>query len=94
MKSVNLKFFYSPMCSICPDAKNLVRTVVEELGIGSYEEINIHSKDGERKASIYGIESVPSLVINEKKMLSGILRRDVIKETIKEEQSNGDCKKH
>lgn len=80
MKSANFRLFYSPMCSICPKAKEIVREIVEALGISDYKEINIHSEEGEK----YGIEQVPCLIINEKKRLSGVLSKEDILEALKD----------
>ncbi len=77
MKLPKVEFFYSPMCSICPQAKAVVRDVVERVGV-DYEEINFHSKEGEIKAREYGIKEVPCLIINGEQRISGLLSQEMI----------------
>lgn len=84
MSLQRLELFYSPMCSICPQAKEVVRCVVEKIG-ADYEEINIHSPQGEIKAKDYGVNEVPCLIINGQQRISGLLSQETLLTLLKEE---------
>lgn len=85
---LKLELFYSPMCSVCPQAKAIVREVVEKIG-ADYEEINFHSPEGEIRAKWYGVDEVPCLIINGKQKISGVPTDEMLMELIKEE-NDGD----
>jgi small redox-active disulfide protein 1 len=84
MKLVRFELFYSPLCNICPAAKEVIRAVAEEKGI-ELDEINIISPTGEEKARKYGIKAVPQLVINGKHQISGIPTKEAILRLLMEE---------
>jgi len=83
MRLTKLELFYSPMCSICPEVKVVVREMVERIG-ADYEEINIHSSEGEIRAKEYGVNEVPCLVINGKQKISGVPSEGMLLELIEE----------
>jgi len=78
-----IEFFYSPMCSICPQVKAVVRSVVEKSGV-DYEEINFHSVEGEIRAKNYRIDTVPCLIINGQQKISNIVSEETLLTLLKE----------
>lgn len=80
---MKIELFYSPMCPTCPQAKEIVREIVEKEGV-KYEEVNILSPDGEEKAARYGIKGVPALVINGGEPISGVPLKENLTKLIQE----------
>ncbi|MBU1262182.1 thioredoxin family protein [bacterium] len=83
MRLPRLELFYSPMCSICPQAKAVARGVVEKTN-AEYEEINIHSKEGEVRARKYGVDEVPCLIINGQQRISGLPSEEALLKLLEE----------
>ncbi|MEW5768623.1 MAG: thioredoxin family protein [bacterium] len=80
---MRIELFYSPMCSICPQAKAVVRRIVEKIG-ADYEEINFHSQEGEIRARKYRIDEVPCLIINGEQRISGLPDEDLLLSLLEE----------
>ena len=83
MKLPRLELFYSPMCSVCPQAKAVTRSVVEKVG-ADYQEINLHSSDGEIRAKKYGVDEVPCLIINGQQRISGLPSEETLLKLLEE----------
>ena len=69
--SRRIELFYSPLCSLCPQAKEVARAVAEEQQV-RLEEINIFAPEGEARANKYGIKGVPTLVVNGERRITGV----------------------
>lgn len=86
MKLVRFELFYSPLCPTCPYAKEVVREIAEEKGVG-LEEINVMTPQGEARARKYQIKGVPHLVINGLNHICGIPSREAILELLNGEMN-------
>ena len=61
--TVKIEVFTSPTCPHCPNAIKAVKEVVNELDYVDVVELNSMSPEGQRKANLYGIMSVPTTII-------------------------------
>lgn len=64
-----IELFYSKNCPYCPVAKKMVEDSVKKLENLVKEciivnEINVDTKEGKKKASLYQIQGVPTIAIN------------------------------
>jgi small redox-active disulfide protein 1 len=68
-KVIIIELFYSKNCPYCPAAKKMVDDSVKKLENLLKEciivnEINVDTKEGQRKAGLYQIQGVPTITIN------------------------------
>lgn len=80
-----IKFFYSPTCSDCLKLRMVLMGVLNSLNNVNVEEINVISQDGAEKANAYGIKKVPTILINGKVKLVGLLTSEELYKKIRGE---------
>jgi len=82
--SLKIEFFYSKTCPYCPAAKKMLYELVKGLQ-DSYEvkEIDAWSKEGEPLTEQYGIQMVPTVVVNGVKCCEGITSRQQLVESFR-----------
>lgn len=75
---MDIKLFTAPAwCTACKDSKKLLQTITNS----PIKEIDIDNSDGLKEAQVYGLKSVPSVVVleNDIALYSGPLNLDAIK---------------
>jgi hypothetical protein len=83
MEKPVIELFYSPLCSTCPQAKNIAREVAETRGV-FLEEINVLSEDGRKRSESYNIKGVPHIVLNGRIHISGVPSRERLESSLNE----------
>jgi thioredoxin 1 len=84
MAEVYIEDFMSPGCVGCPQVKEMLKSLIEELrGEITVEEVDI-TVDTVRAAQ-YGIMSVPALAINGELKFMGVPRKEELKQALQEE---------
>jgi len=70
-RAVTVEYFYDPACQKCAKAAPVIDTVVNSYGDNvSFSKYNILTDDGLSLAKKYQLPGVPSVVINEHKLIS------------------------
>jgi len=83
MAEVYVEEFMSPGCVGCPAAKEMLKSLSEELnGEVTVEEVDI-TVDTTR-ASQYGVMSVPAIAINGELKFMGVPKREELKQALME----------
>ena len=84
MAEVYVEEFMSPGCVGCPQVKEMLKSLSEELsGEITIEEVDI-TVDTARAAQ-YGIMSVPALAINGELKFMGVPKKEELKKALEEE---------
>jgi len=84
MSEVYVEEFMSPGCVGCPQVKEMLKSLSEELsGEITIEEVDI-TVDTARAAQ-YGIMSVPALAINGELKFMGVPKKEELKKALEEE---------
>lgn len=86
--ALSIEFFYSPMCTYCPEARKSVMDVVEGLSDKirvRVKEVNVLSPSGIEKAELYGIKSTPTIVINRRTKITGVPSKEQLYKAIQRE---------
>ena len=84
MAEVYVEEFMSPGCVGCPQVKEMLKILSEELsGEITVEEVDITIDT--TRASQYGIMSVPALVINGELKFMGVPKKEELKKALQEE---------
>ena len=83
--TVKVEVFYSPYCLHCPTAMKIVRDVCSGFRDIEIEEVNCLEDEGMQRAIKYRISFVPTIVINGKTKLIGILNENDLSKTIEDE---------
>jgi thiol-disulfide isomerase/thioredoxin len=79
-----IEFFYSKTCPHCPPVKKMVHEIVKDLGrTVEVCEIDAWSEEGEPLAEKYGIQLVPTIVVNGTKCAEGIISRQQLASALK-----------
>jgi thiol-disulfide isomerase/thioredoxin len=74
--SIKIEFFYSKTCPYCPAAKKMLYELVKNLKEPfEVKEIDAWSKEGEPLTEKYGIQMVPTIVVNGMKCGEGITNK-------------------
>jgi len=83
---IRIEVFYSPTCSLCPKAKEILWEVLEKVNQKVYiDEVNVLSLDGLKKAEQYGVKTVPTMVINMKHKIVGVPSKENLLKIINDE---------
>ena len=69
---MELKVFTLPTCPTCPIAKKLAYQIAEKFGV-TFKEVNMATPEGLREGLRYGIQSTPSIVIDDEVIVRGRL---------------------
>ncbi len=84
MAEVYVEEFMSPGCVGCPQVKEMLKILSEELsGEITVEEVDITIDT--TRASQYGIMSVPALAINGELKFMGVPKKEELKKALQEE---------
>lgn len=84
MAEVYVEEFMSPGCIGCPVAKEMLKSLSEELGGNiTVEEVDI-TVDTTRAAQ-YGVMSVPAIAINGELKFMGVPKKEELKKALEEE---------
>ncbi len=84
MSEVYVEDFMSPGCVGCPVAKEMLKSLSEELhGDITVEEVDI-TVDTSRAAQ-YGVMSVPAIAINGELKFMGVPKKEELKKALQEE---------
>jgi len=84
--TVRIELFYSPTCPYCPEAKRILREVLESIDREFHvDKVNVFSPEGLERAKKYGILSVPTIIIENKHKLIGVPRKESLLGKIKQE---------
>lgn len=82
--AVKIEFFYSKSCPYCAPARKMVHEIAKMLDADvEMEEIDAWSEKGEPLAERYGIQVVPTIMINGVKCAEGILKREQLMAAVK-----------
>jgi len=82
---IRVEFFYSKTCPHCLPAKKILYELVKDLeNIIEIEEIDAWSEKGEPLAREYGVQVVPTIVVNGVKRAEGVLSREQLILVVKE----------
>jgi len=74
---VRVELFYSPTCSICPKAREVLVEVLEELDQKILlDEVNVLSQEGLGKAKKHGVMTVPVIIIDGQFKFVGVPSKD------------------
>jgi len=61
---LRIELFYSPACPYCPEAKRILREILERIDQEFHvDEVNVFSPEGLERAKRYGIISVPTIIV-------------------------------
>jgi small redox-active disulfide protein 1 len=84
---VKIEVFYSPTCPYCPLAMKMVSEVASQFKDSvKVEEVDTWTPEGIHKAMKYGIQAVPTIVINGKIRFLGVPKsREALAQAIKDE---------
>jgi len=80
-KTLELKVFTLPSCSVCPIAKQIASEVAQKFGL-VYKEVNMNTVEGLDEGMSYQIMGAPSIVFNDEVIVRGRL---VSRERLEEE---------
>ncbi len=69
---MELKVFTLPTCPTCPIAKKLTSQIAEKFGV-AFKEVNMATKEGLKEGLSHGIQSTPSIVIDDEVIVMGRL---------------------
>ena len=83
--AVKVEVFYSPYCLHCPVTMKLVRDVCAKFRGIEIEEVNCLEDEGMRRAIKYQISFVPTIVINGKTKIIGILNGEDLAKAVENE---------
>jgi len=84
-EKIHIEFFHSPTCPYCPAARMMLHEILEKYPrVCEVEEIDAWSELGEPRAAKYGIQLVPSIVIDGEKRVEGIPNRKLMMQVIAE----------
>jgi len=75
--TIKVELFYSPICPRCPEAKRVLLEVLEE--------INVFSPRGLKRAKKYDIAHIPAVVIENKRKIIGVPKKESLLRKIKQE---------
>jgi len=79
-----IEFFYSKTCPHCAPVKKMLQEIVKDLGrTVEVCEIDAWSDEGEPLAEKYGIQLVPTIVVNGTKCAEGIISRQQLTSALK-----------
>jgi len=74
-----IKLFTSPTCPACPKAKEVLKKLVEVCDDIKLDEIYVNNDEGLREALKYGVNAVPTIVINDRYVMVGVPDYDRLK---------------
>ncbi|MEM2111523.1 MAG: glutaredoxin domain-containing protein [Candidatus Bathyarchaeia archaeon] len=84
--TVKIELFYSPLCPYCLRAKELLLDALNNVNQEVHlEETNVLSNEGLEKAKVYGVTTVPTIIINNRHKVVGAHSQKRLVETINEE---------
>jgi small redox-active disulfide protein 1 len=84
--TVTIELFYSPLCLYCPKAKKVVLEIAGEFGGKiKVEEVNVLSPAGLEKAEKYGVQGVPTIILNNKVKIAGVPTLQQLRKAIQRE---------
>lgn len=67
-----LELFTSPACSHCPSAKRIAGNVVKQMEGAILIERDVSLPENAEAAARYGIQGVPTLIVNGKYQMAGV----------------------
>lgn len=82
---VKVQLVYTKMCSFCPQAKELFRSLKKDYKF-DYEEIDAATSTGKKLVEKYSIMSVPTIIIDGKFIFTGVPPKEKVIEIIKGEK--------
>jgi small redox-active disulfide protein 1 len=78
---IKIEFFYSKTCPYCPSAKKMLYEIIKNLKeYIEVKEIDAWSEEGEPLTEKYGIQMVPTIVVNGVKRVEGITNKQQLLE--------------
>ena len=87
--SVTVELFYSSTCPHCPEAKRTLTEVFDRIDAEiHFEEVNVLTPDGIKRAEEYGVMAVPTTIINTRHKIVGVSTKDRLLKVI-----NGEVEK-
>lgn len=82
---IRIEFFYSKACPHCTPVRKMLYEIAKDMeGIVEIEEIDAWSEKGQPLAEKYGIQLVPTIVVNGVKRAEGILSREQLISAMRE----------
>jgi len=80
-----VEFFYSKTCPHCSPIRKMLSEIVKDMReVIEIEEIDAWSEKGEPLAEKYGVQVVPTIVVNGVKRVEGIVSRGQLISVIRE----------
>lgn len=80
-----IEFFYSKTCPHCPPVRRMLSEVLKNIQERvEVEEIDAWSREGEPLAEKYGVQVVPTIVVNGVKLVEGIVSKDQLASVVME----------
>jgi len=80
-----VEFFYSKTCPHCLPVKRMLSEIVKDMRVAvEIEEIDAWSEKGEPLAERYGVQVVPTIVLNGSKLAEGVVSREHLISAMKE----------
>ncbi len=67
-----LELFTSPTCPHCPAAKRVAENVVRQMDGALLIERDVSTPEGGQAAASYGVQGVPTIVVNGKYKMVGV----------------------
>jgi len=82
---LKVEFFYSKRCPHCLPVKKMLDEIIKDMREAvEIEEIDAWSERGERLAERYGVQVVPTIVVNGSKLAEGIVSREHLVSAVRE----------
>ena len=78
---VKVQLVYTKQCVYCPTTKAIFKGLKKQYKF-DYEEIDAMSPDGQKMVAKYSIMAVPSIIINDKLMFTGVPNKDKVIEAV------------
>jgi len=80
---MELKVFTLPTCPTCPIVKKLASQIADKFGV-AFKEVNMATKEGLKEGLSYGIQSTPSIVIDDEVIVRGrLISQEKLEEEVK-----------
>jgi thioredoxin 1 len=74
---VKVQLVYTKTCIYCPAAKSIFKDLKKSHKF-DYEEIDAMSPEGQKMVSKYSIMAVPSIIVDDKLMWTGVPQKDKV----------------
>lgn len=77
-----IKLLTSQTCPYCPQAREVLKKLTKERKDVVVLELSVNTDEGMKEALKYGIRGVPSIIINDRYVISGVPRIEDIKRVL------------